>query len=306
MVLVKRAMHTVSTNMSSEGLHHTATTTDDKLNCTLACIRAVQCGNTGKARRKALEYTHIATLINPEDPNAAYASGFLQLQDYATELAKQNILEELRDIQDSDLEPNDFRCTTRRNNALTALKRLRPGACNPLSAIQLPSGEFTTSSSEIAAALAQHWGRTFRRRDIDTELLRSWLDSLPSLRGDYTQEVDQLTPSTRPRDPGCSPPQASGPQARPRAKRPALPTDNHHWRIRRRDMEDAIKYSGNSCPGPDGVPFRAWRRLGALAITTLYEVAQTPQNPNFDAMLEEAYWDCHGDHLHHFNESKLT
>ena len=36
-----------------------------------------------------------------------------------------------------------------------------------------------------------------------------------------------------------------------------------YWRIRRPDISNAIRFAGNSMPGPDGIPYRAWRALGA-------------------------------------------
>ena len=39
------------------------------------------------------------------------------------------------------------------------------------------------------------------------------------------------------------------------------------------DMVRAVKYSGNSAPGPDGIPYSAYRALGKGAVGALFEVA---------------------------------
>ena len=45
-------------------------------------------------------------------------------------------------------------------------------------------------------------------------------------------------------------------------------------RLRRQDFLKALRQSNNSTPGPDGIPFRAWRACPDLAATILHEVAK--------------------------------
>ena len=49
------------------------------------------------------------------------------------------------------------------------------------------------------------------------------------------------------------------------------PRTSSAWRIRRKDIESAILHSGSSVSGPDGIPFKAWRALGPLGVSILYE-----------------------------------
>ena len=46
-------------------------------------------------------------------------------------------------------------------------------------------------------------------------------------------------------------------------------------------MEDAIRYSNNSAPGLDGIPYLAWRCAGHLAAVVLHAAASQMQNENF-------------------------
>lgn len=55
--------------------------------------------------------------------------------------------------------------------------------------------------------------------------------------------------------------------------------------------------SNNSAPGPDGISFLAWRRLGKLAVDTLFEAHVAITGPNGAELLAAGYPD--------FNDSKL-
>ena len=46
------------------------------------------------------------------------------------------------------------------------------------------------------------------------------------------------------------------------------------WNIRREDVAKAIETSKDTMPGPDRIPYIAWRRLGDSALNVLYESAQ--------------------------------
>ena len=48
----------------------------------------------------------------------------------------------------------------------------------------------------------------------------------------------------------------------------------NRWTMTRKDMHRAIKHSGSSSPGPDGIPYLAWRSLGGLGTNCLYDVAR--------------------------------
>lgn len=50
---------------------------------------------------------------------------------------------------------------------------------------------------------------------------------------------------------------------------------NPCWGISRKHVAGALKIAGDSAPGPDGVPFEAWRRLGALGPSMIYEVLRS-------------------------------
>jgi hypothetical protein len=51
------------------------------------------------------------------------------------------------------------------------------------------------------------------------------------------------------------------------------------WRVRRKDIARAIDNSSNTRPGPDGIPYRAWRALGPLSINVLFSAALRLEHP---------------------------
>ena len=53
-----------------------------------------------------------------------------------------------------------------------------------------------------------------------------------------------------------------------------LPFDKENFKLRKRHIRKALKLSNNSAPGPDGISFKAWRRLNNLAVDTLYGAFQ--------------------------------
>ena len=98
-----------------------------------------------------------------------------------------------------------------------------------------------TDAADMATALRKHWGPVFSKRRCDREKLHQWMqEDLPKQQGATT--VEGLPPATDPR-----------------------------WAPRRADIRKAVANSPNSMPGPDGIPFMAWRQLGELSTTVLFE-----------------------------------
>ena len=58
-------------------------------------------------------------------------------------------------------------------------------------------------------------------------------------------------------------------------------------------------------PGPDGIPYRAWRALGNMAVSVLHDVAGTLAGPEAERLLQEAYADEVADGSHLYNLSTL-
>ena len=63
----------------------------------------------------------------------------------------------------------------RKSNILSRLKKLAPGACNTIGALETCEEELATSPDAIAVELARHWKNIFKDSPIDTQLLADWL-----------------------------------------------------------------------------------------------------------------------------------
>jgi len=83
------------------------------------------------------------------------------------------------------------------------------------------------------------------------------------------------------------------------ANRPAsetTPFTDDLFRLRKRHVRNAVDHSNSSAPGPDGIPFSVWRKLGPLAVDILFGAFQdmtaeggpermADQYPDFNASL---------------------
>ena len=127
----------------------------------------------------------------------------------------------------------------RRNSIRNRLARLtRRTQTVSLQALETADGGVTTDANDMAQQLLTHWARVFGAADPDPEAFRRWF----ALADAWNV---------------------------PSINRPAAA-----WRVRRRDVARALRLAGNSRPGPDGVPFAAWRRLGDLGLDVLFGVAR--------------------------------
>eukprot|EP00972_Heterocapsa_arctica_P006805 994235-Heterocapsa_arctica.AAC.1 len=86
----------------------------------------------------------------------------------------------------------------------------------------------------MAAFLKELWGATFSKKDVDFKDLDTWWkeDSYSFTSGADKPTVRDTTPPLTP-DPT--------------------------WALTVEHVERAIRYSNDSSPGPDGIPYKAWR-----------------------------------------------
>ena len=291
-VMLKGAMRAVTKTMNNEGQAGLAIGVDDKLGWTMSCIRAAEDVNLNRVRMCVRIYPHLATYICPDDPNARASDAMPKLRDHAMQLAREAATEELRGLE-TTRDSSNFSHKLRKEQILTKLKRALPGNANTIQAMRTDDGEVTSDRSKIAHCLQKHWQHVFQRRPIDGELLERWLDSLPSLTDaqsdpNRTDRVDSR----------------AGNDDRDRNRRQTR--SDQHWRIRRTDVEEAIRSSGNSSPGPDGIPYLAWRSLGELGIQTLWDVAKLLETDQAGELMREAYADTFADGRHGYNLSTMV
>ena len=103
-----------------------------------------------------------------------------------------------------------------------------------------------TGGKKIVEVVNRHWKKTFERRFTpDGTTLRKWLENFPRKFSD--SDVGAWTPSEE-------------------------------------DVESAIAHCDHSAPGPDGIPFAAFKAVPKLAAKVLHQVITAMiSDPDFDA-----------------------
>ena len=121
------------------------------------------------------------------------------------------------------------------NHKKAKLSRLRPpGSSGNLGAMVDDEGRIITYTPCMADLLRNHWSRTFHNKETNRPHLRRWLQAA------YEDE---------------GPPCKAKPQ---------------EWTPRKRDVIRAVNMAGSSAPGPDGIPYAAWKIAGNGAIDILW------------------------------------
>ena len=172
--------------------------------------------------------------------------------------ARQLYINDLRSLHQQEKDLPEAQRISRRQQLAARLKRLKPGASTVLKAVQGPDGDIHTMPEAMADCLRAHWANVFSRKDINPSDVGSWM------RAAYPGGIG-LENFPSPEDP--------------------------RWRVRRRDVARAIKLSGNSSPGPDGIPYGAWRAMKDIGTDTLWAAMQDLCTDDAFHVLNTAYWD---------------
>ena len=135
-------------------------------------------------------------------------------------------------------------------------------------------GNITTSPSEIAEILKNHWGGVFKKKQVDTAALQIWMEDL------FNRDEKGLFLTGLPAH-GCG-----------------------SWRIKEKAVSLAIKLARNTMPGPDGIPAAAYKQV-PIAVKIFHAVATRMGTPNGATEVVEAYSDRCAEDSHDFNASLL-
>ena len=231
---------------------------EDRLGTTMKFIRAFEGGHLNEISSCIARYPKLKELIsNPYAIDGNTTVKLRAIKDHAIDLAREHALDELS-LAHRDLENGDtIKAQHRRQKSTRLLYRLAPGRSGAVDAIRSPSGELCTNTEGMATLLRNHWSTTFLARGIDAAKLHVWL------------EEDR--------------------QARPQEH--STPFPDAAFRIQRQHIRNAIQHSNNSAPGPDGIPFAVWRRLGPLAVDVLFGAFQAAIARDGPATFADSYPD---------------
>ena len=232
-------MREVASNLHTAVSGHTeASDTEDKLGTTMKFIRATEQGALGEISLCLTRYPTLGTMVaNPYEINGNLSISLRKVKDHAIELAREAALSEFCLPQGVDGEEDMQRAARRRKKGNRLLYKLAPGRSGNIGAIKDGRGNFQTDSPAMVQELRAHWSDTFRARGVNQERLQAWLREDAEVRALVGPSHDPL----------------------------------RRLHLKRKDIRKALKLSNNSAPGPDGIPYGAWRSLGDLAIDTLHD-----------------------------------
>ena len=255
--LLKDAMRLVTEEIvmesaASSNTHHEH---DDPLGWTMRFIRAAELGRRGTMKAALRAYPVLLTITASPLSSSLVSSGRIALyRDHAVQLAREDAINRLQELH-QDLPNLDLsEATKRRGHIMQLLRRVSPGRPTHLQAVQLADGSVSTDPDRMATALRSHWAPVFSSRRGHPRLFRQWLE----------EDLPRHTLAALP------------------------PPGDPAWVVTRQDIQRALDRSPNSSPGPDGIPFLAWRTLGPVAATALFEAYQVLSSPRgSDVMLAE-------------------
>ena len=129
--------------------------------------------------------------------------------------------------------------------------RLAPGRCCSNFALSNTRGSASTNPEDMARTLREHWSQVFKKRDTDQQLRQQWIN-----------EEDEHIPVSELRH---TPQQI----------------------VPLKVFKKAIRLTSNTSPGPDGIPFKAWRKLGHFAAEALHLAFVAITGDDGSKLLEE-------------------
>ena len=257
--LLKEAMREVAIGfMGHEVGHSIATATSDKLGTVMKFLRAAEKESLSTISQCLMRYPHIAALVaNPYELSGNLAVAHRSLRDHAVDLARTLALDQIRSAQEAAEELGQFEATKKRKKGSRLLHKLAPGKCGAIGAVIDSRGKFLTDPQEMANHLRQHWLEVFRAKGVSQDRLHAWLDEDATVRSQHGPVHDTVA----------------------------------NLRLKRRAIRRALKMSNNSAPGPDGIPYGAWRALGDVAVEVLFGAFSDLILPEGPEMLRRDYPD---------------
>jgi hypothetical protein len=259
LVLLKEAIKEVGSRLDSAAEQRIpAESLEDRLGITMKFIRSVEGWLCGAIPSCIVSYPRLKDLVaNPYDVGGNLSIKLRLVRDHAIELAREHALEELKQVQADMMDGNNSQVQYKKQKCTRLLSRLAPGRVGSVNAIRNSRGEIRTDTVSIANLLKEHWSKIFLAKGIDLAKLKIWL------------EEDRAH----------------------RCEAELAPFPEQPCRLRKRHLRKAVEHSNNSAPGPDGIPFAAWRKLGPLAIDTLFDAFRDMTSADGPERMAEHYPD---------------
>ena len=226
---------------------------DDQLGWTLRCLRGWEQGNNWLVHRCLRAYLNLYSIVSVGAIGSSRSKSLLQLRDHAADLARAATPRDLRRIQEDEGTEDENVMKTRRGRAQVRLRRLKPGCCNVLAALQTARGDVISDADAVAAELRLYWQDIFCSRPCDRGILGRWIS-------------EELTDGA-----------------------PWSDDDEDAWRITRKSIEKVVRRVSRSSLGPDGIPYNAWKRLGKAGTAILFEAAELLGKESIDGIDDHSF-----------------
>ena len=220
---------------------------DDQLGWSLIYAKAVEQLRYNRASQASACYPFLDSCAKQAGVPVSYlspgarAAHVRAVRDHVIALARAEIAQEVQYLQMQNGEAGGDRIH-QKEHILKKLQRVSPGACNTLNCIQGEDGTLHSSPKEMAESLCNHWAQVFSSSPCDVDLLNTWLSSLFPHAGEDKWDTHLAR------------------------------AGDDRWHVTKKHIGQAIKFAHNSMPGPDGIPAGAYKKLGDLAVDTLYIV----------------------------------
>ncbi|CAK0851716.1 unnamed protein product [Prorocentrum cordatum] len=245
LALLKAAMRRAARSLNyTFGSSADALTHEDKQGMTMKFLRSSERGSATGISQCILRYPVPTDLVdNPYDFSLGHGRRLRLVRQHSVELARSRAIDEFSQLHNDlhDLTPDQAARRRQRNHRL--LTRLAPGRGCSHYAVRDHAGHVSTDPSHVTKALEDHWAGVFSRKDTDRRLRQEWL----------ADEAAHFRPADRRHVPGGVAPFEC--------------------------FQQAIAHTKKSSPGPDGIPFRAWQRLGTFAARALYDAFLSMVSP---------------------------
>ena len=239
--LFKDTMRRTAHELAGLATHSIPVLAEEKLHYTMLAIRSLDCKDLKGYNRALDRFPDLGKRILQDSPLAPSTS----LRNLAAELAKEDIADRVQELNFAKSHLPEYEYHHRKEGILRRLQLTIPSARNARLAVQTDNG-ITTEPKEMAAALKEHWSRVFCARPVgNKQVMQQWLRDTPY--GFHEQRWQE----------------------------------NSKWIVTQDDVEKAILCSNNSAPGPDGIPYMAWRKAGRLAVAIIHGALHQIQRDSF-------------------------
>jgi len=209
-------------------------------------LARLEAKSVGTISQCLLAYPTIANHVkNPYAIDVDFSSHLQKLREHVVELARAQAVEEAEIAQRQEAIGHTELAQRSKGNVARLLSRLKPGRNSCIDAVLCDDGTVVTAPEDMAKTLRSHWSSVFERRGVEENKLKEWV-------ADDIEERTHLG---------------------------ELQTLLANLKLARDHIKTALDRSNNSSPGPDGVPYLAWRRLASEAIEVLFEAAEYMFDP---------------------------